>query len=149
MKSVFRMLPAVGLALGLASASAQQQAAPVAGLKPASPACMATARELLQMKNAGAMFASAVPNIVHKTKEQFLTTNLNYQKDLNEVELIVAQKPCDPRGRTLHLHPSEHARRGGSARRGDPGRHGQGDCEFMKTRWIGHVFRLFPAFNRG
>jgi len=33
-----------------------------------------------------------VPNIVQRTKDALLQTNLNYQKDLNEVALIVAQK---------------------------------------------------------
>jgi hypothetical protein len=33
-----------------------------------------------------------VPNIVQQTKDQLLQTNLNYQKDLNEVAVIVAQK---------------------------------------------------------
>jgi hypothetical protein len=89
------MLPAVGLALALAGpiASAQQPAAPVIqGLKPATPTCMASAREILQLKNVSVMYAYAVPNLVHQTKEQLLQTNLNYQKDLNEVEVIVAQK---------------------------------------------------------
>jgi hypothetical protein len=95
MKSVLKMLPAVGLALALAgpTASAQQPAAPaIQGLKPATPACMTSARELLQMKNVSGIYAYAVPNLVHQTKEQLLQTNLNYQKDLNEVEVIVAQK---------------------------------------------------------
>jgi uncharacterized protein len=95
MKSVLKMLPAVGLALGLAGqmASAQQAAAPaMSGLKPATPACMASAREILQMKNVSGMYAYAIPNLVHQTKEQLLQSNLNYQKDLNEVEVIVAQK---------------------------------------------------------
>ena len=35
---------------------------------------------------------AAVPNIVQRTKDQFLQTNLNYQKDLNEVAVTVAQK---------------------------------------------------------
>jgi uncharacterized protein len=33
-----------------------------------------------------------VPNIVQKTKDQLLQSNLNYQKDLNEVAVVVAQK---------------------------------------------------------
>ena len=43
------------------------------------------------MKNAGAMYASAVPNIVDQTKNALLQSNLNYQKDLNEVAIIVAK----------------------------------------------------------
>jgi len=38
------------------------------------------------------MYSQAVPNIVQQTKDQLLSTNLNYQKDLNEVAAIVAQK---------------------------------------------------------
>ena len=95
MKSVLKILPAIGLALGLAGqmANAQQPAAPtIQGLKPSTPACLASAHEILQMKNVSGMYAYAVPNLVHQTKEQLLQTNLNYQKDLNEVEVIVAQK---------------------------------------------------------
>jgi uncharacterized protein len=90
MKSVLKMLPAVGLALGLAGYTARAQQAQPA--KPATPTCMVAAHEVLQMKNAGAIYANAVPNIVHQTKDQLLSTNLNYQKDLNEVEVIVAQR---------------------------------------------------------
>ena len=43
------------------------------------------------MKNAAAMYANAVPNIVEQTKNALLQNNLNYQKDLNEVAVIVAQ----------------------------------------------------------
>ncbi len=98
MKSVFRILPAAGLALGLAlagqSALAQQQpkAPTPPALKQGTPTCMAAAREILGMKNAAAMYSQAVPNIVQQTKDQLLSTNLNYQKDLNEVAVIVAQK---------------------------------------------------------
>jgi hypothetical protein len=93
MKSFFRILPAAGLALGLSLAAvpamAQQPAAPVA--KPASPAAIAAAKEILAMKNASQMYANAVPNIVAQTKDSLLQANLNYQKDLNEVAIIVAQ----------------------------------------------------------
>ena len=93
MKSLSRILSAAGLALGLALAGApvgaQQPAAPP--LKQASPAAIAAAKEILAMKNASAMYANAVPNIVQQTKEVLLQNNLNYQKDLNEVALIVAQ----------------------------------------------------------
>jgi uncharacterized protein len=99
MKSVFGIVPVAGLALGLALASgpaaAQQPqgaAPPPPTLKPATPTCAAAAKEILTMKNAGAMYAQAVPNIVTQTKDQLMQTNLNYQKDLNEVAVIVAQK---------------------------------------------------------
>ena len=89
MKCLSGILAAACLALGLAltalPAVAQQP-------KPASPAAIAAAKEILAMKHAEAMYANAVPNLVHKTKDQLLQSNLNYQKDLNEVEVIVAKK---------------------------------------------------------
>jgi hypothetical protein len=96
MKSLSRILLAAGVALGLALAAApagaQQSAAPPpAPLKPASPAALAAARELLTLKNVGNIYAGAVPNIVQRTKDGILQNNLNYQKDLNEVAAIVAQ----------------------------------------------------------
>jgi hypothetical protein len=93
MKSVFRILPAAGLALGLVlatlPATAQQGAPP---LKPATPAAIAAAKEILAMKNVSMMYANAVPNVVQQTKDALLQNNLNYQKDLNEVAVVVAQK---------------------------------------------------------
>jgi uncharacterized protein len=97
MKSFSRILSAAGLALGLAltgvPAGAQQPAAKQSPpLKQASPAAIAAAKEILAMKNASAMYANAVPNLVQRTKDALLQANLNYQKDLNEVAVIVAQK---------------------------------------------------------
>jgi hypothetical protein len=92
MKSLSRILSAAGLALGLALASAPAGAQQPPPLKPASPAAIAAAKEILTMKNASAIYANAVPNIVQQTKETLLQANLNYQKDLNEVAVIVAQK---------------------------------------------------------
>jgi hypothetical protein len=99
MKSLSRILSAAGLAMGLAlttvPAEAQQKNAPAAPaatpLKPASPAALAAAKEILTMKNASAMYANAVPNLVQQTKNVLLQSNLNYQKDLNEVAIIVAK----------------------------------------------------------
>jgi hypothetical protein len=98
MKSLSRILSAAGLAMGLAltavPADAQQKNAPAATttpLKPASPAALAAAKEILTMKNASAMYANAVPNLVEQTKNVLLQSNLNYQKDLNEVAIIVAK----------------------------------------------------------
>jgi len=78
----------MGLALASWPAGAQQ---PAPALKPASPAALAAAKEILTMKNASAMYSNAVPNIVQQTKEALLQNNLNYQKDLNEVSVIVAK----------------------------------------------------------
>ena len=99
MKSLSRILSAAGLAMGLAltavPADAQQKNAPAAPaatpLKAASPAALAAAKEILTMKNASAMYANAVPNLVEQTKNTLMQSNLNYQKDLNEVAIIVAK----------------------------------------------------------
>jgi uncharacterized protein len=97
MKSLSRILSAAGLAVGLAltavPADAQQKNAPAATapLKPGSPAAIAAAKEILAMKNASAMYANAVPNLVEQTKNVLMQSNLNYQKDLNEVAVIVAK----------------------------------------------------------
>jgi hypothetical protein len=92
MKSLARFFAALGLALGLALAGVPAAAQQPAPLKPASPAAAAAAKEILAMKNASAMYASAVPNIVQQTKDQLMQSNINYQKDLNEVAVVVAQK---------------------------------------------------------
>src|SRR5438552_9010416 len=99
MKSLSRILAAAGLAVGLAltavPAEAQQKNAPAAPaatpLKPASAAAIAAAKEILAMKNANAMYANAVPGLVEQTKNVLLQSNLNYQKDLNEVAVIIAK----------------------------------------------------------
>jgi uncharacterized protein len=94
MKRLSIILSAAGLALGLAlagaPAGAQQQQQPVQP-KPASPAAIAAAKEVLAMKRASEMYASAVPTIVQQAKGALIQNNLNYQKDLNEVAVIVAQ----------------------------------------------------------
>jgi hypothetical protein len=93
MKSLSKIMLAASLAIGLAlasaPASAQQPAAPAK--PPASPAALAAAKEILVMKNAATMYAQAVPSIVEQTKTNLMQSNLNYQKDLNEVAVVVAQ----------------------------------------------------------
>jgi hypothetical protein len=99
MKSVLRILPAAGLVLALGltcmPASAQQKqaapAAPAPGLKQCSATAMDSAREILKFKNASALYANVIPNVVLQTKESLLASNLNLQKDLNEVATVVAQ----------------------------------------------------------
>jgi hypothetical protein len=100
MKTLSGILSAAGLALALAltgmPAGAQtspplRQAPPAPPpLKDASPAAIAAANEILAMKNASAMYAQAIPNIVAQTKDALIRENLNYQKDLTEVAVVVA-----------------------------------------------------------
>jgi len=93
MKSLLRILPAAGLAVALALmlAPAVAQTPPAAPGKPGSPAALAAAKEILTLKNASAMYAGAVPGLVERTKTTLLQSNLNLQKDLNEVAIIVAK----------------------------------------------------------
>jgi hypothetical protein len=93
MKRSSGILLAAGVALSLAlsawPAAAQQPAAPQ--LKPVSASAMQAARDLLAVKNVSQVYASAVPNIIQRTKDGLLANNLSYQKDLNEVAVAVAQ----------------------------------------------------------
>jgi hypothetical protein len=98
MKGLSVILSAASLAVALAAAPAMAQApkqaapaAPAPALKPGSPTAISAAKEILTMKNAPAMYANAVPNLVEQTKNTLLQSNLNLQKDLNEVAVIVAK----------------------------------------------------------
>jgi hypothetical protein len=92
MKSLARILSAAGLVLGLVLTAAPAGAQQPQIAKEPSPAAIASAKEILAMKHAGDMYAQAVPNIVQQAKDRILQSNLNYQKDLNEVAAIIAQK---------------------------------------------------------
>ena len=92
MKSLARILSAAGIVLGLALTGAPAGAQQPQIAKEPSPAAIASAKEILAMKHAGDMYAQAVPNIVQQAKDRILQSNLNYQKDLNEVAAIIAQK---------------------------------------------------------
>jgi hypothetical protein len=91
MTSLARILSAAGLVLGLALAGWPASAQTAPPMKEATPAAIAAAKEILAMKNVAAMYATAVPNLVQQSKDSFLQNNLNYQKDLNEVAVIVAK----------------------------------------------------------
>ena len=91
MKSLSRIMLAASLAAGLVLAGAAANAQQPAPAKPASAAAIAAAKEILEMKHANAMYAQAVPSIVEQAKTSIMQNNLNYQKDLNEVAIIVAQ----------------------------------------------------------
>ena len=101
MKGFSAILSAVGLAAVLAlsgvpamAQAPKQGAAPAPAAPPlrqASPAALAAAKEILALKNASAMYQSAVPNIVEQTKNALIQQNLNYQKDLSELAPVVAR----------------------------------------------------------
>jgi hypothetical protein len=96
MKYLATLAFAAGLGLGLMAFSGQPALAQGLGpaqpqLKPASPAALAAAREILAMKNVSAMYGGAVPGIVQRTKDALIQSNLNYQRDLNDVAVTVAQ----------------------------------------------------------
>ena len=100
MKRLARILSAAVFALSTVLACVPAGAQQPAPAKQASPAAVAAAAEILSMKNASAMYAAAVPNIVQQTKDSLLRSNLNYQKDLDEVAVVVAQKMA---GRTKEI----------------------------------------------
>ena len=91
MKALSKIMLAASVAFGLAVSGASAQA-PAAAPKASTAGAIGYAKEILVLKNAPAMYASAVPNIVQRTKETLLQNNLNYQKDLNEVAVVVAQQ---------------------------------------------------------
>jgi hypothetical protein len=95
MKYLATALFAAGLGIGLVfsgmPAQAQQAAQPQVQVKPSSPAAIAAAKEILALKHVSNMYQNAIPSIVQRTKDALLQNNLNYQKDLNEVAVTVAQ----------------------------------------------------------
>lgn len=89
MKKLLNMVLVAGAALGLmlGSAAAQTPAA-----KPASAAAIGYAKEILTAKNVVGIYQNAVPGLVQRTKDVLLQSNLNYQKDLDEVALTVVKE---------------------------------------------------------
>ena len=80
-KPTARTASAAMLALGLilvlpgAPANAQQP----------SPGAIATAKEVITVKGAAAVYAPVVPGVIEQAKGVFLQSNPNLSKDLNEV----------------------------------------------------------------
>jgi uncharacterized protein len=74
-------------ALFCATAQAQQPAA----APPPSAAALGYAKEILAAKHLEQIYQGAVPGLVQRVKDVLLQSNLNYQKDLNEVSVKVAK----------------------------------------------------------
>ncbi len=80
---LFAAIAAFGVMLSGTLAPAQQG-------KP-SAAAIASAKEILAAKNVNAIYQGAVPGLVQRVKDSLLQSNLNYQKDLDEVAVKVAK----------------------------------------------------------
>lgn len=98
MKGFSAILTAASLATALALSGApamaqapKQGAAPAAPAKPIPPAALAAAKEILMLKNASAMYANAVTGVVAQARNTLIQQNLNYQKDIDEVAVVVAK----------------------------------------------------------
>lgn len=71
-------------------APAQKSAAPSASNIP--PAAIAGAKEILALKNAAAVYQGAVIGTIQNVKNSLLQSNLNLQKDIDEVSLKLARE---------------------------------------------------------
>jgi uncharacterized protein len=87
-------------ASGAALAQAPQQKAPApaqqksAVLPPANtipPGAIAAAKEILLLKNAAAVYQGAVVSTIQNVKNSLLQSNLNFQKDIEEISLKLAR----------------------------------------------------------
>jgi hypothetical protein len=87
MNRLTKLLSIGGLVAGLALAGIAEAQQP----KPPTPAAIALAKELLTLKSASGLYAGAVAGTVQKTRDVLMQSNLNYQKDLNEVAVVVAK----------------------------------------------------------
>lgn len=88
MKTFSKLLLAAGAAFGLMVGSALAQA-PAA--KPPSAAAIGYAKDILASKNVSVIYQGAVPGLIQRTKDVLLQSNLNYQKDLDEVSVQIAK----------------------------------------------------------
>ena len=83
-KTIYALLAAGFVSMAVGPALAQSNPAP-------SAAAIATAKEILADKHIEELYKGAVPGLVERTKLTLLQSNLNYQKDLNEVAVKVAK----------------------------------------------------------
>jgi uncharacterized protein len=82
------------LALPLDPAAGQ----PAGQAKEPSPAAVATAKELIEVKGATHMFDPVVPGVIETAKNMFLQTNPQLSKDLNEVAAQLRNELAAKRG---------------------------------------------------
>lgn len=84
-KTIYALMAAGFVSVVAGPALAQSNPSP-------SPAAIATAKEILADKHIEQLYKEAVPGLVERSKLTLLQSNLNYQKDLNEVAIKVAKE---------------------------------------------------------
>ncbi|MBY0382919.1 MAG: DUF2059 domain-containing protein [Xanthobacteraceae bacterium] len=85
MKTIYAAFVAASIGLATFGPAHAQTANP-------SPAAMAVAKQIIAVKHIDEIYKGAVPGLVERTKGVLLQSNLNYQKDLNEVAVKVAKE---------------------------------------------------------
>jgi hypothetical protein len=85
---VARALVATAFAAMLAIAPVQAQTA----AKPPSATAIGYAKEILAAKQVSKIYDDAVPGLVQRVKNALLSSNLNYQKDLNGREKEIGEQ---------------------------------------------------------
>jgi uncharacterized protein len=90
--AVLIALAAIGIARPAAAQAPTQQ--PLTHQP--SPASMLLAKQIVEIKDVKDVFQPLVRGVVLKSKQMFMQTNFMWQKDLDEVAVIV-QKQYDPR----------------------------------------------------
>jgi hypothetical protein len=94
---------ALALLIVLGAIGAARQAlaqAPQSQLHQPTPAAILVAKQILELKGIGNMYAPLVRGVVDKTKNMFMQTNFMWAKDINEVSAI-EQKQYAPRASEL------------------------------------------------
>lgn len=94
--AIFALAATTGVALAQAQqkspapAQAQKKAAvPAANALP--PGAIAAAKEILQLKNAAAVYQGAVVGTIQNVKNSLLQSNINLQRDIEEISLKLAR----------------------------------------------------------
>ncbi|MBX6427169.1 MAG: DUF2059 domain-containing protein [Variibacter sp.] len=74
-----------------------------------TPAALAAAKELIELKGAAHMFDPVVPGVIETAKNTFLRTNPDLAKDLNEVAAQLRQEYANKRGEISDLMAQTYA----------------------------------------
>ena len=89
--AIFALTATAGGVMAQAQRAPAQQkaAAPAASTLP--PGAIAAAKEILQLKNAAAVYQGAFVSTIQNVKNSLLQSNINLQKDIEEVSLKLAR----------------------------------------------------------